>query len=95
MKSLSHVWLFTTPWTAAYQAPPSINFPGKSIGVGYHCLLHNTAIYLLKYFKKQNKNPDITEYWQRYEYTEHLKFSYILMEMLPVDNIATMENSFL
>ena len=24
MKSLSRVWLFTTPWTAAYQAPPSM-----------------------------------------------------------------------
>ena len=26
MKSLSHVWLFTTPWTAAHQAPPSMGF---------------------------------------------------------------------
>ena len=26
VKSLSHVWLFTTPWTAAYQAPPSLGF---------------------------------------------------------------------
>ena len=26
VKSLSHVWLFTTPWTAAYQAPPSMGF---------------------------------------------------------------------
>ena len=25
-KSLSRVWLFTTPWTAAYQAPPSMGF---------------------------------------------------------------------
>ena len=25
-KSLSHVRLFTTPWTAAYQAPPSMGF---------------------------------------------------------------------
>ena len=25
-KSLSHVWLFTTPWTAAYQAPPPMGF---------------------------------------------------------------------
>ena len=23
-KSLSHVWLFATPWTVAYQAPPSM-----------------------------------------------------------------------
>ena len=26
MKLLSHVWLFATPWTAAYQAPPSMGF---------------------------------------------------------------------
>ena len=26
VKSLSHVWLFVTPWTVAYQAPPSIGF---------------------------------------------------------------------
>ena len=33
------VRLFATPWTAAYQAPPSMGFPGKSTGVGCHCLL--------------------------------------------------------
>ena len=26
VKSLSHVWLFVTPWTVAYQAPPSKGF---------------------------------------------------------------------
>ena len=26
VKSFSHVWLFETPWTAAYQAPPSMGF---------------------------------------------------------------------
>ena len=26
VKSLSHVWLFATPWTAAYQAPPTMGF---------------------------------------------------------------------
>ena len=34
VKSLSQVRLFTTPWTAAYQAPPSMGFSGKSTGVG-------------------------------------------------------------
>ena len=33
-KSISHVRLFPTPWTAAYQAPASMDFPGKSTGVG-------------------------------------------------------------
>ena len=26
VKSLSRVWLLATPWTAAYQAPPSMGF---------------------------------------------------------------------
>ena len=26
VKSLSHVWLLATPWTVAYQAPPSMGF---------------------------------------------------------------------
>ena len=26
VKSLSHVWLLATPWTASYQAPPSMGF---------------------------------------------------------------------
>ena len=26
VKSLSHAWLLETPWTAAYQAPPSMGF---------------------------------------------------------------------
>ena len=38
VKSLSHVGLLATPWTAAYQAPPW-DFLGKSTGVGCHCLL--------------------------------------------------------
>ena len=38
VKSLSRTWLFATPWTAAYQAPLSVDFPGKSTGVGCHCL---------------------------------------------------------
>ena len=36
VKSLSRVRLLATPWTAAYQAPLSMDFPGKSTGVGCH-----------------------------------------------------------
>ena len=38
VKSLSCVRLVATPWTAAYQARPSMDFPGKSTGVGCHRL---------------------------------------------------------
>ena len=49
-KSLSHVWLLATPWTAAYQAPPSMGFsrqeywsgvplpsPHQCIGFSHFC----------------------------------------------------------
>ena len=39
VKSFSRVRLFVTPWTAAYQAPRQWDSPGKSTGVGLHCLL--------------------------------------------------------
>ena len=39
VKSFSCARLLATPWTAAHQAPLSMDFPGKSTGVGCHCLL--------------------------------------------------------
>ena len=39
VKSLSRVRLLATPWTAALQALCPWDFPGKSTGVGCHCLL--------------------------------------------------------
>ena len=41
VKSLSRVWLFATPWAAAYQAPLSMGFSRQEYwgGVGCHCLL--------------------------------------------------------
>ena len=47
MKSLNHVRLLWTPWTAAYQAPLSMDFPGKSTGVGCHCLHSVCIIYIM------------------------------------------------
>ena len=38
VKSLSRVRLLATPWTVAYQAPPSMGSPGKSAGAGCHSL---------------------------------------------------------
>ena len=43
VKSLSRVQLLATPWTAAYQAPPSMDFPGKSAGAGCPCLLRQSG----------------------------------------------------
>ena len=45
VKSLSRVWLLATPWTAAYQAPPSMGeFPGKSTGVGCYWTIKQRAV---------------------------------------------------
>ena len=43
VKSLSHVWLLATPWTAAYHAPPSMGFSGQQYWSGCHCLLPKKA----------------------------------------------------
>ena len=40
VKSLSHAGLLVTPWTAAHQAPPSMDSPGKSAGVGARMLIN-------------------------------------------------------
>ena len=45
VKSLSRIRLLATPWTAAYQAPPSMDFPGKSTGVGCQCLGNQSRIF--------------------------------------------------
>ena len=34
VKSLSHVWLFVSPWTVACQAPPSMGFSRQEYWVG-------------------------------------------------------------
>ena len=49
VKSLSSVQLLATPWTAVYQA----DSPGKSTGVGSHCLLwciHSWFNFILKMY---------------------------------------------
>ena len=44
VKLLSRVRLLATPWTAATRLLRLWDFPGKSTGVGCHCLLHNICI---------------------------------------------------
>ena len=51
-ESLSHVWLFSTPWDVAHQAPLSMNFPGKNTGAGCHFLLQGI-------FLTQGMNPGL------------------------------------
>ena len=52
VKSLSHVRLFATPWTIAYQDPPSMGFSRQSAGVDCHFLLQGI-------FPTQELNPGL------------------------------------
>ena len=47
MKSLSHVWPLATPWTAAYQAPPSMGVSRQE----YHTFRRELILSLLKLFQ--------------------------------------------
>ena len=42
VKSFSHVRPSATPWTAAFQAPPSTGFSRQEYPVGCRCLLHTS-----------------------------------------------------
>ena len=48
-KSLSRVWLFATPWTAAYQAPPSVGFSRQEYWSGVPLPSSMNAKFFSKY----------------------------------------------
>ena len=43
VKSLSRVRHVATPWTAAYQAPPSMGFSRQEYWSGYRCPIHHST----------------------------------------------------
>ena len=51
-KSLSHVWLFVTPWTADYQAPPSMGFARQEYWSGVP--LPSYLMTIIKYLQFTN-----------------------------------------
>ena len=50
MHALSRAWLFATPWSAAHQAPLSVEFSRQEHGNWFHFLLHGI-------FLTQGSNP--------------------------------------
>ena len=64
MKLLSRVRLFMTPWTVAYQAPPSMGFSRQDTGVGCHFLLQGN-------FPTQGSNPGLRRCRQTLYHLSH------------------------
>ena len=56
VKSFSCVRLLGTPWTAAYQAPPSMGFSRQEYWSGVHCLGISAARPILTVGWKPQKN---------------------------------------
>ena len=48
LSNFSHVRLFATPWTAAYQAPPSMGFPRQEYWSGVPFPSPNDFIVIVK-----------------------------------------------
>ena len=73
----SHVRLFAPPWTVAYQAPLSMDFPGKNTGVGCHFLLQEI-------FLTQGSNLGLPHCRQRLYHLSHQEipftFTFIVVE---------------
>ena len=57
VKSLSPVRLFVTPWTAAYQAPPSMGFSRQEHWSGVHCLLRMYSLQIPITDSAKMENP--------------------------------------
>ena len=47
VKSLSRAWLLATPWTAAYQAPPSMRFPRQEYWSGWEFTCLDLKLHIL------------------------------------------------
>ena len=54
VKSLSLVWLLATPWTAAYQAPPSMGFSSQEYWSGVPLPSPHTIIKRIKLREQKN-----------------------------------------
>ena len=65
VKSVSHVRLLATPWTAAYKAPLPMGFSRQEYWSGFHCLLQNMLKFIPKKCLKENVCK-FTETWNTF-----------------------------
>ena len=67
VKSLSRVRLLATPWTAAYQAPPSIGFSTQEYWSGVPLPSPNMGTVKHKNTMNLTEAEDIKKKWQEYK----------------------------
>ena len=83
MKSLSHVGLFETPWTAAYQAPPSRGFSRQEYQSGLPLPSSYEDYKLYEMLKKCSEGFEVIAHLGRVYVTEsfesYKEFQFILM----------------
>ena len=60
VKSLSRVWLWVTPWTAAYRAPPSMGFSRQEYWIGVPSPSPHMTLYYLNHLFKGSISNTVT-----------------------------------
>ena len=87
VKSLSHVWLLATPWTAAYQAPPSMGFSRQEYWSGVP--LPSPVSYITTLYLSKWRN------WHWHIITTSLTLDFICFSPLfPMNVLFLFQNSF-
>ena len=64
VKSLSRVWLLATPWTAAYQAPPSMGFSEQQYW-SWSAIAFSLLVCTIVYFKSTGEISAVAFYRRR------------------------------
>ena len=78
VKLLSHVWLSATPWTAAFQSPPSMGFPKQEYWSGLP--LPSPFLVLPKFNIAFSYFPSML-YYMTISFKMHSKFSFLLHDI--------------
>ena len=81
-QSLSHVWLFSTPWTVAPRLLCPWDSPGKNPGVGCHALFQGI-------FPSQRSKPGLLHWKQIFYHLSHQESPSSLFMGLRIVSIDT------
>ena len=83
VKSLSRVWLLATPWTAAYQAPPSMGFSRQEYWSGLPLpspMLQSMGSQRVGHDLVTEQQQQQFFWWKRYSNDGHLGWKFFVVE---------------